>query len=328
MTRALVPQQLNFSLDGVPGRLTPTGMILDAGLDFAAWRTVGAQLARIHGAMLWWIGDWLLYGERAYGEKYAEALEATPYEYGTLRNAKVVAEAIALSRRRDNLTWAHHQEVAPLEPADQDRWLDWTSAIHPPHTVQDLRKAIRTWKRDEAATAAGPLPDGVFDVILADPPWEYDNTGVDGAAAAHYETMPIDTIMALRAELDLDAHTAHDATLFLWVTAPMLDAGLDVLDAWGFDYKACGLWIKARRGTGFYFGGGHELLFVATRGAHVPDYRGRELPSNVIDVPRGVHSAKPDEAYALIEYMYPDARRLELFARHPRPGWIPWGHLG
>lgn len=62
-----------------------------------------------------------LHGERAYGRKYAAALERTGYDYGTLRDAKGVATSVELSRRRDNLTWAHHREVAALGPAEQGR---------------------------------------------------------------------------------------------------------------------------------------------------------------------------------------------------------------
>jgi len=75
-----------------------------------------------------WLGDWLAYGERAYGETYAQALDATDYEYGTLRDAMWVTKQFALSRRRDNLSWSHHREVAALPPDRQDHWLDRAEA--------------------------------------------------------------------------------------------------------------------------------------------------------------------------------------------------------
>jgi N6-adenosine-specific RNA methylase IME4 len=319
----------------IPGRITAVGLELEPKLPFEVWCQVGETLAFVEGAVLWWVGDWLLYADRererngdsGYGTKYEEALTALPFQYQTLANAKTVAQSVEFSRRRENLKWAHHAEVAPLDPADQEHWLDWALETAPPRTREELRHAIRTWKRQQAIDAAGPLPDGVFDVILADPPWEYDNTGLEGSAALQYETMALDDIKGLRDTKDLDAHTAENATLFLWVTAPMLNAGFEVVHAWAYTYKASAFWLKGRTGTGFYFGGGFEILLVATRGQHVPDYRGRTLPSNVIDVPRSTHSSKPDEAYQLIEYMYPDARRLELFARQRRRGWKSWGHL-
>jgi len=59
---------------------------------------------------MWWIGDWLAFGERKYGEMYEKALEVTEKDYGVLRNAVSVAGKIEMSRRRDNLSWGHHRE--------------------------------------------------------------------------------------------------------------------------------------------------------------------------------------------------------------------------
>jgi hypothetical protein len=77
---------------------------------------------------MWWVGDWLLYGEGRkadWGQKYDEAIERTGLAYGTLRNTVFVAKRFSqLSRRRDKLSWAHHQEVAGLPTEkDQDKWL-------------------------------------------------------------------------------------------------------------------------------------------------------------------------------------------------------------
>lgn len=75
---------------------------------------------------IWGIGDWLNYGERSYGEMYAQAVGATGYENGTLRTAKWVAGAYELSMRMDNLSWAHHQIVAALPIEERTAILDQT----------------------------------------------------------------------------------------------------------------------------------------------------------------------------------------------------------
>jgi len=80
--------------------------------------------------------------ERAYGEKYAQALDSTDWEYQTLRDAAWVAGRVEMSRRRDNLTWSHHREVAALDPDDQDGWLDRAEAEG--WSRNELRRAIKT----------------------------------------------------------------------------------------------------------------------------------------------------------------------------------------
>jgi len=104
--------------------LAPSSLTIVADLLFEEWTRLGETLKVVHHASLFWLGDWLTYGEQQYGEMYAQAVDVTDYEAGTLRNAKWVASRIELSRRRDNLSWSHHQEVAPLEPDEQDEWMD------------------------------------------------------------------------------------------------------------------------------------------------------------------------------------------------------------
>ncbi|KKL48072.1 hypothetical protein LCGC14_2329150 [marine sediment metagenome] len=86
------------------------------------------------------LGDWLNYGSAKYGEKYAQAIEETPYTYGTLRNYAYVAGKIELSRRNDRLSFAHHSEVAKLDAAQQDAWLDL--AVDENLTTRQLRQSI------------------------------------------------------------------------------------------------------------------------------------------------------------------------------------------
>lgn len=92
---------------------------------FEEWLQCGEFINRAKGSVHFWIGDWLNYGEQKWGEKYLQAVKETDYDYGTLRNDKWVASKVELSRRRDNLTFSHHAEVADLEPDEQDRLLDY-----------------------------------------------------------------------------------------------------------------------------------------------------------------------------------------------------------
>jgi len=113
--------------------------------------------------------------------------------------------------------------------------------------------------------------------------------------------------------------------LFLWSTNPHLPDALQVIEAWGFEYKTNIVWVKDKAGLGFIVRGQHEVLLIATRGdfpAPLPAVR----PPSVITAPRREHSRKPDEAYEVIERMYPDLPKIELFARGAREGWEAWGN--
>ena len=167
-----------------------------------------------------------------------------------------------------------------------------------------------------------PLPEGVFEVIYADPPWLYEQPGGRTpqlrAVELHYPTMSDEEIAAI------EVPAADDSVCFLWATNPKLREALDVLGAWGFDYRTNLAWVKDKIGMGYYVRGQHELLLIGRRG-DLPVPHEANRPASVIHAPRAQHSAKPDAAYEAIERMYPDARKLELFAREMRPGWASWG---
>jgi hypothetical protein len=99
------------------------GLVFPARLPFEAWLGVGAQLAAAASSSAWCLGDWLVYGQSAYGGRYRDAVERTGLDYQTLRNYAWVAGRFELSRRRDALSFGHHAEVAALPAPEQDFWL-------------------------------------------------------------------------------------------------------------------------------------------------------------------------------------------------------------
>jgi len=171
-----------------------------------------------------------------------------------------------------------------------------------------------------------PMPDGVYRVIYADPPWQYGdartNDAQSGSAESQYPTMPIDEICAMPVR-DM---AAQDSVLFLWATAPCLPEAMRVIEAWGFTYKAQFVWDKQKGFNGHYNDVRHELLLIATRGSCVPAVD--TLDPSVIAEKRTKHSKKPDRFYELIERLYPlgDSTHVELFARRSRDGWQSWGN--
>jgi hypothetical protein len=104
--------------DGVlalPGVVTETSLTLPPGLAFEQWQQVGFTLKRINRAWRWWVGDWIAYGERAYGEMYSQAIEETGIGYGQLAQIVHVAKRVEPDMRREGLSWSTHASVARLE---------------------------------------------------------------------------------------------------------------------------------------------------------------------------------------------------------------------
>jgi hypothetical protein len=117
--------QTSSPLTILPGKLSPTGWEPpEAALTFEEWEEVGQTLRLMEGAIQFWIGDWIRYGQAQYGEMYSQALEDTDYEIGSLRNMVYVASNIEMSSRNDNLSFKHHAAVAPLPPPEQKEMLD------------------------------------------------------------------------------------------------------------------------------------------------------------------------------------------------------------
>jgi N6-adenosine-specific RNA methylase IME4/ParB-like chromosome segregation protein Spo0J len=171
-----------------------------------------------------------------------------------------------------------------------------------------------------------PLPsDRRYPILYADPPWEFDvydaGSGLLRAPTAHYPTMSLANICKL-AVADL---ATPDAALFLWTTAPHLEMAFEVIAAWGFSYRTNIVWAKHALGLGYWVRNQHELLLIAARGNMRSPPEGSRPPS-VLHARRREHSRKPDEVYALIEGMYPELPKIELFARQARPGWAAWGN--
>jgi N6-adenosine-specific RNA methylase IME4 len=162
-----------------------------------------------------------------------------------------------------------------------------------------------------------PLPAGVYQTIVADPPWAYERGDIRGSAEGHYPVMSIEEIAALPVR-QLAGAEAH---LYLWVTNPHLPLVWPVLEAWGFDYKTLLTWVKPQMGTGFYFRSATEHAIFATRG-NLP-LRDRGI-RNWFEAARTEHSVKPEPFYEIVERAS-HGPYLELFARRPRAGWAGWG---
>jgi N6-adenosine-specific RNA methylase IME4 len=170
------------------------------------------------------------------------------------------------------------------------------------------------------------IPEGKYNIIYADPPWDYWAGGWKNATQ-HYKTMGIEDIR----HLPITEMAADDCILFMWATFPQLPEALTVLETWGFKYSTVGfVWVKSLKdGSGFHFGCGNwtranvELCIIATKG-HIE--RKDASISQVIYSPVEEHSKKPDIVRDKIIQLVGDMPRIELFARQKSAGWKSWGN--
>ena len=174
-----------------------------------------------------------------------------------------------------------------------------------------------------------------YGAILADPPWHYEvwAEGSSRTASSKYDVMENPDICAMPV-LNL---AAPDCVLFVWITWPKLYDSLDVIKAWGFEYKTCAFaWLKgnnsqpdffqeevaAQVGMGYWTRANSEVCLLATRGK--PKRLNADVRQGII-APRREHSRKPDSVHERIERLVAGPY-LEIFARQKRAGWDVWGN--
>ena len=168
-----------------------------------------------------------------------------------------------------------------------------------------------------------------YQIVYADPPWDYkgqkQHTGKggkdSGGAIKHYGCLKLPALKRLPVQQLFD----DDCLMFMWVTNPHLDQGMELLKAWGFSYATVAfVWDKQRVNPGFYTMSQCELCLVGKKGK-IPQPRGARNIRQLVSALRGKHSAKPHEVRTRIEMMFPSQDKVELFARNLHQGWDSWG---
>ena len=170
-----------------------------------------------------------------------------------------------------------------------------------------------------------------YEIVYADPPWRfytYSDKGKGRSVEKHYPTMEKSALQALPVK-DI---IAKNSILFLWVTAPCLIEGLELIKAWGFTYKTVAFtWVKQNKksdslfmGLGYYTRANAEYCLIATKGK-VLKRQSRSVSSVILShIQR--HSQKPREARDRIVELFGNRPRIELFAREKADGWDCWGN--
>lgn len=175
------------------------------------------------------------------------------------------------------------------------------------------------------------LDGKTFDMILADPPWQYNKWPARGNASNHYPTMTPNELLAM----PVSTIAKRDSVLLMWTTGLKLPEAIELMQTWGFTYKGvfC-TWVKTTKAgdpamsCGFYTRSGSEFVIFGIRGKPTELRRGgRKDVRQVLLAERTRHSAKPAEVHIMARDVFPGATsRLELFARRPAAGWTVWGN--
>jgi hypothetical protein len=120
--------------------LTHVGWVANEHLPYEEWLRMGSRFGAAARGAGWWVGDWVLFGTARYGSKYTLAARVTSYDAQTLMNMVYVVSRFEISRRREDLSWSHHAELAALEIDEQEHWLDRATAER--LSVRDMRELM------------------------------------------------------------------------------------------------------------------------------------------------------------------------------------------
>jgi len=194
-------------------------------------------------------------------------------------------------------------------------------------------------KQNTLAELYPSLPNKKYDVIYADPPWDYngklqfDKTSKDvnnidlsrkifiSSASFKYPTLKLDELKKLK----LQEIAKDDCLLFMWTSNPHLAQAIELAEAWGFEYRTVAfVWDKMNHNPGQYTLSNCELCLVFKKGK-IPTPRGARNIQQLVRSKRNGHSEKPIEVMQRIEKMFPTQDKIELFARKKFDGWDVWG---
>ena len=256
----------------------------------AQWKKKRAKGKRYYG-------DGILRNEENHRDKWKEAGKLSNVSMDTITKVKVIEKK------------ATEQQKERLKKGKSS-----VNAVY--------REIKRIDKKEEIEKIPPQELKGKYNVFLADPPWQYEQTPtfMRGMVDDHYPTMDVEAIK----KLPIKDMSLDNAVLFLWTTAVMIRKAFAVMEAWGFEFKTSMVWVKSHIGTGFYVRSKHEIILIGVKGSFLP--MTTDIPESVFFADKGKHSEKPEILYEIIEKMYPGQKKIELFARKARTGWMSWGN--
>lgn len=282
------------------------------------------------------------------GKRYSELRCVTPAAISQWRRASSVMQILDASELRylnfESFQPSHATVIASHFREEQDKSKGWPDATKAEIvelvqrcederlTVKQLREVLHANGYDPAAHSEGPdqrvvsdladLAGETFACFYADPPWQYGNKSTRASTdktKKHYGTLTVEQLRAMPIK-DLAATDAH---LHLWTTNAFLPHAFRVIEAWGFEYRSCFVWVKPQMGIGNYWWVSHEFLLLGIRGK-AKSFADKSLMSWA-ELERGEHSAKPEKVRGFV-VKASKGPYLELFGREGIPGWTVYGN--
>lgn len=212
-------------------------------------------------------------------------------------NPEIVKEAIQEARENDDVV-SRAFVLGKIKQAKREE--------HIQKQVEEIENGIET-------------PDGLFDVIAIDPPWNYGTEyNASGRRVANpYPEMTQEELKAI------EIPAADNCVMFLWTTHKFIWDAKELLDAWGFEYRSMLVWDKQKIGMGNLIRMQCEFCLVGIKGK--PVFKDNHSVRDLISEPRREHSRKPDAFYQLVNDLCV-GRKLDFFSREPREGWCSYGN--
>ena len=222
-------------------------------------------------------------------------------------------------------------ESYPEKYGDIPDMVEKSGKIHMPHRILKNRM-----KLEEIKNNPSPYPEGKYNVIVVDPPWQYPNTKneIPYGNIPNYPCMPIEDIM----KLPIDTLAADDCLLFLWVTEHFMAEAFILLESWNIkNRRKIVVWFKEKSCPGQMLNVKAEFIVFGYRGKPVTRLEseydnilfGEECDVASIEVKptkgRRLHSKKPEDFYDMVDDLC-TGTKLEMFSRREREGWTHWGN--
>ncbi|MCP4651100.1 MAG: hypothetical protein GY853_13615 [PVC group bacterium] len=260
-------------------------------------------------------------------EEYYQAKAKTKQQAGGVEKVpQTSAKAIETRQELAKEAGVSHDTITKVKKINQQATAEQKEALTEGNSsINEIYKNITGQEKKimrHESIITDCLDNKKHAVLYCDPPWQYEHVvSHSRAIEKQYPTMQLEDIK----NYPIHKITANNCILFLWTTSPKLAESIEVINQWNFNYRTCMVWVKDKIGMGYYVRQKHELLLIAKIG-EPPMPEPEDRIASVVIAPRLEHSKKPQVFYEIIEKMYPDLPKAEVFAREEREGWTSYGN--
>jgi hypothetical protein len=163
-------------------QMTKTRLVIPEDTSFSDWEDIGKKLKNVEGAVQFWIGDWINFGERKWGDKYQFVHDELGFSYDYISQIASVSKKFpgnsvagngieGTPTRHENLSFSHHVEVATIPGPVAERLL--IKAETENLSKRELRIEVREWQAAHSMQPPAHIPETVFS-------WAKDEEGQAG----------------------------------------------------------------------------------------------------------------------------------------------------